>query len=139
MTNDEENMMSLDWPTFVLQRRINQPLADVQRTLCDPASVGAGSELELGSHGRLIVDRRFSRAPFPSEESFVAQGTLHTSRGQRVARVEVEVGAWSSDATVLMLRPVSRHPQRWSGRRATRYFELAHEGVDAIARLAEAS
>ncbi len=131
--------MSLDWPTFVLQRRINQPLADVQRTLCDPASVGTGGELELGSHGRLIVDQRFSRAPFPAQESFVAQGTLHTSRGQRVARVEVEVGAWSNDATVLMLRPVARNPQRWSGRRATRYFELAHEGADAIARLAQAS
>ena len=95
--------------------------------------------LELGSHGHLIVDQRFSRAPFPAEESFVAQGTLHTNRGQRVARVEVEVGAWSNDATVLTLRPVARNPQRWSGRRATRYFELAHEGADAIARLAEAS
>ena len=131
--------MSLDWPTFVLQRRINQPLADVQRTLCDPASVGTGAELDLGSHGRLIVDRRFSRAPFPAGESFVAQGTLHTSSGQRIARVEVEVGAWSNDATVLMLRPVARNPQRWSGRRATRYFELAHESADAIARLAQAS
>jgi hypothetical protein len=132
-------MMSLDWPTFVLQRRINQPLSDVQRTLFHPASVGTGGELELGSHGHLIVDQRFSRAPFPAEESFVAQGTLHTTRGQRVARVEVEVGAWSNDATVLTLRPVARNPQRWSGRRATRYFELAHEGADAIARLAEAS
>jgi hypothetical protein len=137
--NDEENTMSLDWPTFVLQRRINTPLADVQRTLCDPAGVGTGGELELESHGRLIVDRRFSRAPFPAEESFVAQGTLHTNRGQRVARVEVELGAWSDDATVLMLRPVARNPQRWSGRRATRYFELAHEGADALARLAKAS
>jgi hypothetical protein len=139
ITNDEENKMSLDWPTFVLQRRINQPLADVQRTLCDPASVGAGAELDLGTRGRLIVDQLFSRAPFPSEASFVAQGTLQTNRGQRVARVEVEVGAWSPDATVLMLRPVARNPQRWSGRRATRYFELAHEGADAIARLAQAS
>ena len=137
--NDEENTMSLDWPTFVLQRRINTPLSDVQRTLFEPESVGTGGELELGSRGRLIVDKRFSRAPFPSEESFVAQGTLQTSRGQRVARVEVEVGAWSNDATVLTLRPVARNPQRWSGRRATRYFELAHEGADAIARLAEAS
>lgn len=131
--------MSLDWPTFVLQRRINQPLPDVQRALCDPDGVGTGTELDLGSHGSLVVDRRFSRAPFPSTESFVAQGTLQTNRGQRVARVEVEVGAWSNDATVLMLRPVARNPQRWSGRRATRYFELAHEGADAIARLAEAS
>jgi hypothetical protein len=139
ITNDEENKMSLDWPTFVLQRRINQPLADVQRTLCDPASVGTGAELDLGARGRLIVDQRFARAAFPSEASFVAQGTLHTNRGQRVARVEVEVGAWSPDATVLMLRPVARNPQRWSGRRATRYFELAHEGADAIARLAQAS
>ena len=131
--------MSLDWPTFVLQRRINQPISDVHRALCDPTSVGTGAELELGSHGRLIVDRRFSRAPFPSEQSFVAEGSLHSSRGQRIARVEVEVGAWSNDATVLMLRPVARNPQRWSGRRATRYFELAHEGADAIARLAAAS
>jgi len=131
--------MSLDWTTFVLQRRINQPLSNVQRTLFEPESVGTGGELELGSHGRLIVDRRFSRAPFPSEESYVAQGTLQTSRGQHVARVEVEVGAWSDEATVLTLRPVARNPQRWSGRRATRYFELAHEGADAIARLARAS
>ena len=131
--------MSLDWTTFVLQRRINQPLSNVQRTLFEPESVGTGGELELGSHGRLIVDRRFSRAPVPSEESYVAQGTLQTSRGQHVARVEVEVGAWSNDATVLTLRPVARNPQRWSGRRATRYFELAHEGADAIARLARAS
>jgi hypothetical protein len=137
--NDEENTMSLDWPTFVLQRRINTPLSDVQRTLFEPESVGTGGELELGSHGRLIVDKRFSRAPFPADESYVAQGTLQTSRGQRVARVEVEVGAWSNEATVLTLRPVARNPQRWSGRRATRYFELAHEGADAIARLAEAS
>ena len=139
MTNDEENTMSLDWPTFVLQRRINQPLSEFQRTLFQPESVGTGGELELGSHGRLIVDKRFSRAPFPSEESFVAEATLHTSRGQRVARVEVEVGAWSDDATVLTLRPVARNPQRWSGRRATRYFELAHEGADALVRLAKAS
>jgi hypothetical protein len=131
-------MMSLDWPTFVLQRRINQPLSDVTRTLSEPESVGTGGELELGTHGRLIVDKRFSRAPFPSEASFVAQGALHTSRGQRIARVEVEVGAWSNDATVLTLRPVARNPQRWSGRRATRYFELAHEGADALARLAKA-
>jgi hypothetical protein len=131
--------MSLDWPTFVLQRRINQPLAEVQRTLCDPAGVGTGDELDLGTHGHLIVDQRFSRAPFPADESFVAKGTLHTSRGQRVARVEVEVGAGSPDATVLMLRPIARNPQRWSGRRATRYFALAHEGADAIARLAQAS
>jgi hypothetical protein len=128
--------MSLDWPTFVLQRRINQPLAEVQRALCDPASVEVGAELELGSEGSLVVDQRFSRAPFPSEESFVAHGTLQTRRGQRVARVEVEMGAWSDDATVLVLRPVSRNPQRWGGRRVNRYFELAHQGVDALARLA---
>ena len=131
--------MSLDWPTFVLQRRINQPLSETQRTLFEPEGVGTGGELELGSHGRLIVDQRFARAPFPLEDSFVAQGTLHTSRGQRVARVEVEVGPWSNDATVLTLRPIARNPQRWSGRRALRYFELAHEGADAIARLARAS
>ena len=131
--------MSLDWPMFVLQRRINQPLAEVQRALCDRASLEAGAELALGSQGRFVVDQRFSRAPFPLEHSFVAQGTLHSQGGQRVARVEVEMGAWSSDATVLVLRPVSRHPQRWSGRRASRYFELAHQGVDALARLARAS
>ena len=130
--------MSLDWPTFVLQRRINQPLADVQRALCDPASVEVGAQLALGSEGSLVVDQQFSRAPFPSAESFVAHGTLQTSRGQRVARVEVEMGAWSDRATVLVLRPVSRNPQRWSGRRANRYFDLAHQGVDALARLARA-
>jgi hypothetical protein len=131
--------MSLDWPTFVLQRRINQPLSEVKRVLCNPAGVEAGAELSLGSQGRLVVDQRFSRAPFPSESSLVAQGTLHTNRGQRVARVEIEVGAWSNDATVLFLRPVARHPERWGGRRANRYFELAHEGADAVARLAKAS
>jgi hypothetical protein len=131
--------MSLDRPTFVLQRRINQPLNDVQRALCDPESVESGAALSLGSQGRLIVDQRFVRAPFPAGESILAQATLETPRGQLVARVEVEVGAWSSDATVLMLRPLARHPERWSGRRATRYFALAHESADALARLALAS
>lgn len=131
--------MPLDWPTFVLQRRINQPLSRVQRTLCDPAGVGAGDELDLASQGRLVVDQRFARAPFPAEGSLVAHATLQTNGGQRVARVELEVGAWSEDATALLLRPVARHPERWTGRRANRYFELAHQGVDAVARLAEAS
>ena len=131
--------MLLDWPTFVLQRRINQPLAEVQRVLCDPASVETGAELELGSQGRLVVDQRFARAPFPADSSFVAHATLETPRGQRVARVEVEVGAWSHDATVLMLRPVSPHPERWGGRRTNRYFALAHESADVVARLAQAS
>jgi hypothetical protein len=131
--------MLLDWPTYVLQRRINQPLSEVQRVLCDPASVETGAELELGSQGKLIVDQRFARAPFPADSSFVALGTLQTPRGQRIARVEVEVGAWSQDASVLLLRPMARHPERWGGRRANRYFALAHESADAVARLAVAS
>lgn len=131
--------MSLDRPTFVLQRRINQPLGAVQRALCDPESVEPGAELALGSQGRLVVDQRFARAPFPAGESMVAHATLQTPRGQLVARVEVEVGAWSNDATVLVLRPLARHPERWGGRRANRYFALAHESADALARLAQAS
>src|SRR5664279_5417055 len=43
--------MMLDWPTFVLQRRINRPLGAVEQVLCDPHVLRSGSELDLGSDG----------------------------------------------------------------------------------------
>ena len=38
-------MAMLDWPTFVLQRRVNQPLGAVEQVLCDPFLTPAAFEL----------------------------------------------------------------------------------------------
>jgi hypothetical protein len=55
-------------------------------------------------------------------------------RGHLVARVEIEVGEWSEDATRLQVRPRARRLERWTGRRIKRYFALAHEAADLTAR-----
>jgi hypothetical protein len=60
---------------------------------------------------------------------------LLDDRRHTIARVEIELSMWSNDSSELQLRPVARHPERWSGRRARRYFTRAHRGADATARL----
>jgi hypothetical protein len=43
-----------------------------------------------------------------------------------VARVEVEIVPWSSDACEVLVRPVSRTAPAWGQRRSRRFYLLAH-------------
>jgi len=117
--------------TFVLQRRINCAFPRVERVLnsADPFGVEL---LELPAAEPFEVVTTWPH------HSWRTSGRLRAREGRRVARVELEFGPWSDDATELLLRPASRRPERWSGRRQRRYFGAAHAAADDLAAQLEA-
>src|SRR5438270_3383419 len=122
--------MLLWWPTFVVSRRINRPLAAVQSVLFDPGSFRPGDTYGVGTDGALTIDAPFRLSVSYPAPSWRATGRLFARGPRAVARIELEVAAWSTDASELTVRPVARHPDRWSRRRLRRYFALAHETAD---------
>jgi hypothetical protein len=131
-------LMSIDAPSFVIQRRIAIPLLDVHRGLADRAPLGSTKLFELEPGGFLHVDDAFRPiAPFSVRQplpTWWARARLLTERRRVAAVVELELSMWSDDSSELQLRPIARHPERWSSRRMRSYFALAHEGADEIAR-----
>ena len=124
--------MLFDTPIFVVQRRVNQPLADVQRGLADRAGLLATGMLDLGPDGLLCMPEPLhpvrlssSGQPFPT---WCGTARLLTPRNRLVATVELEVSMWSDDATSVTLRPDANHPERWRAWRLRRYFALALRG-----------
>jgi hypothetical protein len=133
------NAPLIEAPSFVIQRRIPIPLSAVHSGLADRTPLGSSDLLPLDRGGSLHIGEPFrplapwsGRQPSPT---WRAPARLLTKRGRVVAVVEIEVSMWSHGTTELMLRPVTRHPERWSGRRIGRYFALAHLGADETARL----
>jgi hypothetical protein len=125
----------------VVTRRINQPTSLVQQVLLDSTVFGAGDALQLGPGGVLRIDKPFSAMPSDPTRAWQATGRLY-GRGPRIvryARVELEIAAWSDDASELRLLPVARHLTRWGTRRHRRYFTLAHDGADFILELLTAA
>jgi hypothetical protein len=118
--------------TFVLSRRVGRAPAAAERTLIDlPREDYSGLRLAGPFERRTIV------GPWgtgPPERQAVA--VLRTGR-RSVERVEVEMGPWAANAVELRLRPLARRPERWSARRQVRYFDRAHEAIDALARTLE--
>jgi hypothetical protein len=129
----------LNWPTFVLQRRINHPLGAVEQVLCDPQLLRAGTELDLDVDGRYAhLDGPFGVTfpPFGLDgASWWAPVSVHTRRGRRAMRFEVEINAWDACSTELLVRPRARHPYRWSGHRLREYFRFAHATADMLTQL----
>jgi len=130
--------MLIDAPSFVIQRRIPCPLSAVHRGLADRTPLAPTELLTLDDGGFLHSGEPFRPiAPnlaLQGAPTWRAPAALLTKRTRVVALVEVEVAMWSHDSTELTLRPVARHPERWSSRRIRRYFTLAHLGTDEIAR-----
>ena len=93
------------------------------------------ADFALGSEGRLHIDDGLCITVGTYAMSWRAQGRLLTRRGRVVTRVELEIDAWSNDATRLQVRPIARHPERWGRARLHRYFVLAHDAADHTARL----
>jgi hypothetical protein len=117
--------------TFVLSRRVGRPLDRAERTLV---------ALAPGEHDGLtllgLFERRLVVGPWgsgPPERDALAELRI----GRRTERVMVELGPWSHHAVELRLRPCTRRPQRWRGRRQAQYFEAAHAAIDALARTLE--
>ena len=128
--------MMLNWPTFVLQRRINLPLDRIERVLCAPHLVRGGTELDLdadGMHARIESPFGVMFPPFGVERaSWCAPATVRTARGRAIMALEIEINPWDARSTEVVVRPHARHPYRWSGRRLRAYFRVAHLTADAL-------
>jgi hypothetical protein len=127
---------ALGAPTFVVQRRVNVPLDAVQRGLADRTPLVATRRVVLGTAGYAVMHEPLRPvAPFSSYQpipTWCGPALLLSPRGSRVARVDVEVSMWSPDATCIIVRPVARHPERWSRTRLRHYFALAHATADVV-------
>ena len=131
--------MQLEAPTFVLERRVAHPMAEIQRGLADRTVLAPAGMIDLESDGFLCINEPLrpvrpysSRQPLPT---WCARGHLLTSRRRVVAAVEIEVSPWSDDATSVTMRPVATRPERWRAFRLRHYFALAHHAADATARV----
>jgi hypothetical protein len=122
--------MLLSWPNFVVSRRINRPLDAVQAAIAEPTTFRRGDSYGVGTDGALTIDSPFRLHTSYPGPSWRATGRLFSRGSRAVARVELEVAAWSGDDTELTVRPMARHPERWGRRRLRRYFALAHESAD---------
>ena len=77
-----------------------------------------------------VLSRRVRRAPEVAERALLA-----LPPGDYAGLIVLT--AWARDAAEIRVRPLSRRPERWSGRRQLRYFDRAHEAIDALARILE--
>jgi hypothetical protein len=132
-------VITLNRPSFVMQRRINQPHAAVERVLCDPRLLRAHTAVDLGvDEMYLELEERF-RVAFPpfglDRTSWQSRGAVCTRRGRTVVGLELEINRWDARSAELLVRPDARHPERWSGPRLRRYFRVAHASADCVARL----
>jgi hypothetical protein len=126
--------MLLNWPTFVVERRVNQPCESVQAALRRSDALTVDTHIGLAHDGELLVETPWRPALCWHSLSWRANGRLVNGHGHLVARVEIEVGEWSDDATRLQVRPRAHHLGHWTGRHIKRYFALAHDAADQTAR-----
>jgi hypothetical protein len=124
--------MILEWPTFVLQRRINVAPVHVLRVALDRRLWGRGAVLAHDHDGALQLDAPLRLVDAGRLSVWRAPGRLLTIRGRTVGLVEIEIGLWSPHDTELLVRPRARHPERWSRRRQRRYFVCAHRRADQL-------
>jgi hypothetical protein len=129
-TENEEAPMTQH--TFVLSRRINRVPGAVERAL--PALTG---EVHAGLTFRGTFEHHALIGPWGSAPSERRAAAALRTTPSRVEEIDVELAPWSRRETELRLRPSTHRPDRWSARRQLRYFERAHEAIDALARAIE--
>jgi hypothetical protein len=118
--------------SFVLSRRINRMPGAVERAL--PALTSA-VHAGLAFHGSFEHHALIGPWGCAPSERRAAAGLRTTP--SRVEEIDVELAPWSRRETELRVRPSTHRPERWSARRQLRYFEQAHEAIDALARAIE--
>jgi hypothetical protein len=125
-----------------VRRRVDLPLPAVEPVLGDPLVFGRGTTVVLGGRGILRVDDPFTfAADWPAVTWRAAVTALGRRAGLRTsARMWVEVTEWSHGGCEVLVTPVSRHLELWGARRQRRYYALAHDTADHVARsLAQAA
>jgi hypothetical protein len=105
-------------PTVYVSRRVERPTHVVIRD-AETFLTRRGWQPVDGTGPRTLAARRTFR------------GVLRAASGRRIGRVELEVGAWSEDASELGLRPLGFRARRAATRRA--YGEAAVGLLDALA------
>jgi hypothetical protein len=123
----------LDRSTYVLQRRINRPPDAVSRIIANSVVFGPDCVVASDTDGELRLERAFR--PVPGSPGYLRADAQLVGSRRRIARVELEISPWSENATELVLRPLAKHPERWSARRLRSYFARAHDAADHFARL----
>lgn len=118
--------------TFVLSRRVGRAPGPAERALPGLTDAEHAALTFVGSFERRTIVGPWGSGPAERE----APAELLTGR-RSSERIVVELGPWARDAVELRLRPVSRRPERWRGRRQVRYFDRAHEAIDELARALE--
>lgn len=118
--------------TFVLSRRVGRPMTLAERALNGMPPDGYSGLTLVGPFERRTITGPWGSGP-PERE---ALAELRTGR-RSVERVVVELGPWAHHAAELRVRPAVRRPEWWRGRRQMRYFDRAHEAIDALAQAIE--
>ena len=125
-------------PNFVVERRVTRSTDAVVDIVREHATGAVAKQFRLGSHGTLLVDAAPRHVPFPTCPAWPmwqANASMFDSRNRLVSRVCIEIVIGLPDAVLIQLRPVHRHPHRWSARRTDRHFALAHAAADRLAQL----
>jgi hypothetical protein len=115
----------------VVERRVARPFlrADV---LGSAVLRGGVPVVPLDGGAILRLDGPLAAVPGTPVATWRATGRIHTGRLRPLARVEVELVAWSEHAADLVVRPATGHLGRWGARRRERYFALAHHAADRL-------
>jgi hypothetical protein len=119
--------------TFVLARRVERAPELADRALPVLADGFYAGLRIVGPFERRSIVGPWGSGPAERE----ARATLNTGRFSPES-VAVEFGPWARHAVELRVRPASRRPERWTGRRQLRYFDQAHAAIDELARALEA-
>ena len=110
------------WDRDVVVRRIDRPFAEL--FVADVHAIGA-----LSFTGP-FVDGHEGVAALVH-----APAVIHLRRLVLPAFVDVQVVEWSRHRTELRIVPDSRHLALWTEHRRHRYFDLAHDAADRMARV----
>jgi hypothetical protein len=133
----------LNWPTFVLQRRINVPLDAVERVLCSPHLIRGGTEFDLDADDMSVRLESPFGVMFPpfgyDGASWCAPAIVRTRHAWNRIHLEIEINAWDASSTEIVVRPRARRPYQWTGRRMREYFRVAHLTADLLTQFLSAN
>jgi hypothetical protein len=116
----------------VVAQWVRVPRAEVEHAV---HATPGDDRIPLSGTEELRLDTPFERTADRALPTWRAQGRLlwHGPMRVRLARIEVDVTAWTDDAAEVSVRPAGRRLLTWGPRRERRYFHSAHRAANVIA------